>query len=109
MMTRSMSTPISAAVSASWAVARMPRPRRERATKRSRAAMRSRAPRMTRSLSLRTSAPATDARWVLFSTRGNPSRFRPYRAAKSSWRNSDTPMAVMRAARRGAPRRRRGR
>ncbi len=77
MTTRSMFTPMSAAVSGSWAVARMPRPKRDVATKRSRATIRTMAATMTRTLSVRMLASHTSASWVLFKTLGKPRGLRP--------------------------------
>src|SRR5205807_4061701 len=75
--TLSMLTPISTAVSGSWAVARMPRPSRVRATKRSSTTMSTRAATTTRSLSLRTLPSPIRNRELLAMTRGNAMRSRP--------------------------------
>ena len=75
--TRSMLTPMSTAVSGSWAVARMPRPSRVPLTKRSRMIITTTAATITRSLSLRTSPAPILNSVVFFMTRGKGIRSRP--------------------------------
>ena len=72
-----MSTPIMAAVSGSWAVARMPRPRRDLATKRSSATISTTAATTTSTLSVRMLAPPNETSSRFSSTRGNPRISRP--------------------------------
>ena len=75
--TRLMSTPIMAAVSGSWAAARMPRPSRDLATNRSSATIRITAATTTSTLSVRMSAPPMDASCRFSRIRGKPRISRP--------------------------------
>ena len=109
MTTRSMFTPMSAAVSASCATARMPRPSRDFATKRSSPIMSTMAATKISTLSTRITASKGSAITFFSNTRGNPSWLRPYRSANNSCRKSEMPMAVIRADSRGAFRLRNGR
>ncbi len=109
MITRSMFTPMSVAVSASWATARMPRPSRVRFTTWSSTIIITMAETITRIWRLVTSAPKKLNTMLLSrmrppATSEKPTGLRLTQLPKASAMASDAPMAEMSAARRPAPR-----